>query len=119
MTERAGWGILGTGGIARTFAAAIGASSSGRLVAVGSRELDRAAAFAREFGAERSHGSYAALVTDPDVQFVYVGTPHTTHVELAVAALEAGKHVLCEKPIAVTRQGAEQTSPRTPVGHVS
>ncbi len=108
MSERAGWGILGTGGIARTFAAAVQVSASGRLAAVGSRDPARAEAFSREFGVTRSHGSYESLLADPAVQFVYVGTPHTTHVELSVAALEAGKHVLCEKPIAVTQQGAQR-----------
>jgi predicted dehydrogenase len=106
MTERAGWGILGTGGIAHTFANALGESRLGRLVAVGSRDAARSQAFAAEFGAQRSHGSYEALVNDPEVQFVYVATPHTTHVELAVLAAEAGKHVLCEKPVAVNAAGA-------------
>ncbi len=106
MSEKAGWGILGTGGIAHTFANAIGESQLGRLVAVGSRDAARSSAFAAEFGADRSHGSYEALVDDPGVQFVYVATPHTTHVELAVLAAEAGKHVLCEKPVAVNGAGA-------------
>jgi predicted dehydrogenase len=106
MSERATWGILGTGGIAHIFATAIQASSSGRLVAVGSREAASAASFASEFGIERSHGSYAALLDDPSVEFVYVATPHTTHVELAVAATRAGKHVLCEKPLAPSETGA-------------
>jgi predicted dehydrogenase len=106
MTEQAGWGILGTGGIAHTFANALGESQLGRLVAVGSRDAARSRAFATEFGAENSHGSYEALVNDPGVQFVYVATPHTTHVELAVLAAEAGRHVLCEKPVAVNSAGA-------------
>jgi len=106
MTERAGWGILGTGGIAHTFANALGESRLGRLVAVGSRDAARSKAFATEFGLERSRGSYQALVDDPEVEFVYVATPHTMHVELAVLAAEAGKHVLCEKPVAVNAAGA-------------
>ena len=106
MSERAGWGILGTGGIAHIFAAAVQASTSGRLVAVGSRDAGTAAAFAGEFGMERSYGSYTALLDDPAVEFVYVATPHPTHVELASAAARAGKHVLCEKPIAPSAAGA-------------
>lgn len=101
MNERVGWGILGTGGIARIFAGAVQVSASGRLVAVGSRDAARAEAFAREFGADRAHGSYEALIDDPGVQFVYIATPHPTHVALAVAGAEAGKQVLCEKPLAV------------------
>ncbi len=106
MSETAGWGILGTGGIARVFAAAVQESSLGRLAAVGSREAPRAEAFAREFQAERAHGSYEALLADPAVEFVYVATPHPLHVELAVAAAQAGKHILCEKPLAVSEAGA-------------
>ncbi len=100
--KRAGWGILGTGGIARVFATALGQSSSSRLVAVGSRDSARAEAFAKTFGADRSYGSYAAVLDDPAVEFAYIATPHTLHVELSTAAAAAGKHVLCEKPMAVT-----------------
>ena len=63
-------------------------------------------AFSREFGADRAYGSYDALLADPAVEFVYIATPHTLHAELAAAAAAAGKHVLCEKPIAVTAAGA-------------
>jgi predicted dehydrogenase len=106
MTERAGWGILGTGGIARVFADAVQRSNLGRLAAIGSRDSERAAAFSREFEAERSYGSYEGLLGDPAVEYVYVATPHPQHVELAVAAARAGKHILCEKPLAVSEAGA-------------
>ena len=106
MSDLAGWGILGTGGIARTFAAAVADSRYGRVVAVGSRDGGTARAFADEFACERAHGSYAAVLEDPGVDIVYVATPHNTHVELAVAAAQAGKHVLCEKPLAVNAAGA-------------
>lgn len=106
MTGQAGWGIIGTGGIANTFATALRESVLGRLVAVGSRDGERAAAFATSYGVERSYGSYEQLVADPEVQFVYIATPHTTHVELAVLAASAGKHILCEKPVAVNAAGA-------------
>lgn len=108
MSERVSWGILGTGGIATMFAAAIGASATGRLAAVASRDQDRADAFAAEFRAQTALSPYAALLDDPAVEIVYVATPHPTHAELAIAALESGKHVLCEKPLAVTRADGER-----------
>lgn len=108
MSERAGWGILGSGGIATIFAAAIRASASGRIATVTSRDRLRGAAFAAEVGADRASPSYPALLDDTDVEIVYVATPHPTHAALAIAALEAGKHVLCEKPIAVTTSDAER-----------
>jgi predicted dehydrogenase len=77
-------------------------------VAIGSRDQARADAFATEIGADRGHGSYDALIEDPGVEFVYVATPHPTHAELAIRAAEAGRHVLCEKPMAVTVRDAER-----------
>jgi len=99
------WGILGAGGIARTFARQVPALSSGEVVAVGSRDGSRAAAFAGEFGIPRSHAGYAALVADEGVDAVYVATPHSEHRAQALQAIEAGKHVLVEK--AFTRSAAE------------
>ena len=98
------WGILGTGGIAHTFAAALAARTRQRVVAVGSRTLARAEAFGVEVGA-RGYGSYAALVADPSVDVVYVATPHSAHREDALLALAAGKPVLVEK--AFTRNAGE------------
>ena len=89
MAERAGWGIVGTGTIARTFAEAVQLSSTGRLAAVGSRDADRAEAFAREFAVEHAHGSYQALFEDASVEYVYVATPHPLHAESAIAAARA------------------------------
>src|SRR5690554_5007980 len=88
------WGILGAGGIARTFARQVPAHSSGRVVAVGSRDGARAAAFAEEHGIERSHGGYDELLADGDVDAVYVATPHSEHRDHALLAIAAGKHVL-------------------------
>jgi predicted dehydrogenase len=90
------WGILGTGGIARTFAADLALTDSGTVVAVGSRST--ADSFADEFGIPNRHGSYESLVSDPDVDVVYVATPHPMHHDNAVLALRAGKPVLVEKP---------------------
>lgn len=93
------WGILATGAIARTFARAITGSTTAELVAVASRDQERANGFAAEFPGAAAHGSYQALLDDPQVQAVYVATPHPEHAQWAIRALEAGRHVLCEKPM--------------------
>jgi predicted dehydrogenase/aryl-alcohol dehydrogenase-like predicted oxidoreductase len=100
------WGILGPGRIARAFASALATSTTGRLVAVGGRRQEAADAFAREFKAERAHGSYEALLADPGVQAVYVAVPHPWHAEWAIKAAEAGKHILCEKPLGLNHAEA-------------
>jgi predicted dehydrogenase len=100
------WGILGTGFIAGAFARGVRASQTGELVAVGSRTQESADRFAKEFGIARAHGSYEALLADGNVQAVYVAIPHPMHLEWTVRATKAGKHVLCEKPIAMNRSGA-------------
>jgi predicted dehydrogenase/aryl-alcohol dehydrogenase-like predicted oxidoreductase len=102
MVDQLNWGVLGPGDIARTFARQLPLSRTGRLVAVGSRDAGRATAFAAEFGAARAHGSYEELLADPEVDAVYIATPHPAHPEWVIRAAEAGKHVLCEKPLAVT-----------------
>lgn len=93
-----GWGILGSGGIARTFARDLGLLPDARLVAVGSRSSAGLADIQVSFGAVRAHGSYEALVVDPEIDVVYVATPHIAHFDNMVMCLEAGKAVLCEKP---------------------
>lgn len=99
------WGILGPGGIAGAFAWSVNEFTAGELVAVGSRVVERAERFAQEYGVGRAHGSYESLVADPDVQAVYVASPHSAHAEHALLAIEAGKHVLVEK--AFTRNATE------------
>src|SRR5699024_9400502 len=99
------WGIIGPGGIARRFAADVSAHTAASIVAVGSRSQERAAAFAAEFGIATAYGSYAELVADPQVQAVYIASPHSEHLEHALLALRAGKPVLVEK--SVTRNAAE------------
>ena len=79
------------------------------VVAVGSRDLGRAEAYARERGIERAHGSYEAVLADPDVDAVYVALPNALHVEWATRALEAGKHVLVEKPFSTRPEEVEAT----------
>jgi predicted dehydrogenase len=103
----ANWGILGTGRIARRFVEALAGSTSERAVAVASRDTARAAAFARELGVPRGYGSYEALLADPEVALVYVALPPSLHAEWCVAAARAGKHVLCEKPLATSSAEAE------------
>ena len=99
MTTR--WGILSTGRIARKLADAVVASESSSLVAVGSRTQAAADAFAADYGI-CAHGGYQALLADPAVDVVYVATPHPQHAEWTIRALQAGKAVLCEKPLGVS-----------------
>ncbi|WP_213989193.1 Gfo/Idh/MocA family oxidoreductase [Sodalis sp. dw_96] len=97
MNTSLGWGILATGGIAELFTHDLVASGL-KVVAVGSRSEEKARAFAQRFGIPKAHGGYQQLVSDPDVDIVYVATPHPQHLDAALLALEAGKHVLIEKP---------------------
>ncbi|WP_144712218.1 Gfo/Idh/MocA family protein [Curtobacterium pusillum] len=93
------WGVIGPGEIANDFTATLHAHSDQRVVAVGSRSPERAAAFAARHGVPGVHGSYEALVADPTVDVVYVASPHPQHLEHALLAIAAGKHVLVEKPM--------------------
>ncbi len=106
MDGRLNWGILATGGIARNFAAGLAVARAGRLVAVGSRTAEAAEKFAADFGGIRAHASYAALLADPAVEAVYVATPHPGHLEWTMRAAQAGKHILCEKPLALNQAEA-------------
>jgi predicted dehydrogenase len=92
---------MGTGRIAGIFSRGILASQSGQLAAVGSRTQASADRFARDFGVPRAHGSYEVLLADREVQAVYVGLPHPFHAEWTIRAARAGKHILCEKPLAL------------------
>ncbi|MGA1494812.1 MAG: Gfo/Idh/MocA family protein [Rhodothermales bacterium] len=102
------WGMVGLGRIAHTFARDLARFQNASLVAVGSRSRENARAFAAEHGARWAYDSYEAVYTHPDVDIVYVATPHHQHAELSRAALRAGKHVLCEKPAAIN--AAQMTS---------
>ena len=101
MAGKVGWGFLGTGKIARILAQVLRESAYGELVAVGSRDRERARAFGAEFGVPRVH-DYQGVVEDPGVELVYVATYHTLHRDWATRALEVGKGVLCEKPIGMS-----------------
>jgi predicted dehydrogenase len=96
MTLR--WGVVGTGKIAGSFVRDAGFLPDAQIVAVGSRSQESADRFGEEHGVPRRHATYQALVEDPDVDAVYVATPHPLHAENALAAIAAGKHVLVEKP---------------------
>jgi predicted dehydrogenase/aryl-alcohol dehydrogenase-like predicted oxidoreductase len=99
--ERVRWGLLAAGNIAKAFAKGVMNSKLSELVAVGSRSQKNADAFGKEFGIKRRHGSYEALLNDPEVDAVYISTPHPMHAEWVIKACEAGKHVLCEKPMGI------------------
>jgi predicted dehydrogenase len=102
------WGILGTGGIARAFATALLDTPGAQLAAVGSRTLASAQEFARSFGSPRCYGSYQGLADAPDIDILYIATPHPLHAPNALMALGAGKAVLCEKPFTMNLREAEQ-----------
>jgi predicted dehydrogenase len=93
------WGILSTARIAQRIVEGARLSQDAQIVAVGSRDLTRAQAYADEHGIARAHGSYEDLLADPEVDAVYIPLPNSMHVPWSVRALEAGKHVLCEKPL--------------------
>jgi predicted dehydrogenase len=94
------WGILGTGNIAGQFAAGVLGSHRGTLAACGSRTADAARRFAQQHTIPHPHASYDALLADPAVQAIYVSLPNNMHHEWTLKSLAAGKHVLCEKPMA-------------------
>jgi predicted dehydrogenase len=108
MTEPLRWGLIGTGLIAGVFAGDLDLTDSGRVVAVGSRRMDSANRFADRFGIPNRHASYQALVDDPDVDVVYVATPHPMHRDDALLALRAGKPVLVEKPFTMNAAEAKE-----------
>jgi predicted dehydrogenase len=113
MTALIRWGILGTGGIAHQFATALRDVPDARLVAVGSRALGTAQRFAQEFGgagsaAVAAYASYEELVNDPQVDVVYVASPHTLHAANVKLCLQANKPVLCEKPFTVNARQARE-----------
>jgi predicted dehydrogenase len=96
-----GWGVVGTGDVSRYLVSDLGALDSARRAAVCSRSPERGREFAAEFGFDVAHASMADFLADVTVDIVYLATPHSTHADLAVRALEAGKHVLVEKPLGI------------------
>lgn len=106
------WGILGPGWIAERFAESIQAHTGQVIAAVGSRSLGRSKAFAETYNVPAAYGSYAELAAAPDVDIVYVCTPHTGHHAAAVLAIDAGKHVLVEKPLGLNADQAKDIASR-------
>lgn len=107
MATKLKWGIIGTGYIAGRFARGLAESKTGELVAVGSRSPEPAKKFTAEFPVT-AYISYESLLADPDVEAVYISTPHPAHAEWAIKAARAGKHVLCEKPLTINLAQAEE-----------
>ena len=107
--DRIGWGIVGLGRIADgAIAPAVGAAPNSSLAGVVSRDAAKAKDFAERHGAASAYDDYRALLDDPDVDAVYICTPNALHADQVVAAAEAGKHVLCDKPLATTVADAER-----------
>jgi D-xylose 1-dehydrogenase (NADP+, D-xylono-1,5-lactone-forming) len=102
------WGILSTANINRYVIPAARASDKVELIAVASRDQARADAYVHEWEIERAYGSYEALLEDPDVEALYISLPNSMHVEWSIRSLEAGKHVLCEKPLDRRPEDVEQ-----------
>lgn len=102
------WGIMATGGIAKSFAANLTLLPEAEIAAVASRRQETADSFARTYDVSRAYGSYAQLVEDPDVEVVYVASPHALHREHSAMALEAGKPVLCEKALTLNAREAQE-----------
>jgi len=108
MSDAIRWGILSTGSIAKKFAQGLPHTNGGKLVAVGSRTQAAADAFGDDFDVPRRHGSYEALADDPEVDAIYVATPHNLHKDHSILCLNAGKAVLCEKPFTINAGQAEE-----------
>lgn len=102
------WGIAGTGRISHQFAQDFEYVHNGAVTAVSSRSQNAADAFAKQYGIEHSHAGYDALLANPDVDAVYIASPHTFHYQNTVDAIHAGKHVLCEKPFTVNSEESEK-----------
>lgn len=110
------WGLLSTARINRLIIPAVRASARSEVTTVASRSLDKGRAYADEWQLPRVHGTYEALLADPDVDVLYVPLPNSLHVEWTIRALQAGKHVLCEKPLALNAADVDriaETAART------
>lgn len=108
MTDKIRWGILSTGNIAHAFTQALQYLDDAEVIAVGSRSGDRADAFGDRYGIPNRHDSYASLANDPDVDVIYVATPHIFHKDNSLLCLNAGKAVLCEKAFTINAAEAQE-----------
>ncbi|WP_281299392.1 Gfo/Idh/MocA family protein [Flavobacterium limnophilum] len=107
-TRKIKWGIIGLGTIAHQFAKDLMLVEEAELVAVASRNLDKATAFAKNYDCKKAYDSYDAIINDAEVDILYIATPHNSHAALSIKALQNKKHVLCEKPIALNHDDALQ-----------
>ncbi|MBQ9562909.1 MAG: Gfo/Idh/MocA family oxidoreductase [Lachnospiraceae bacterium] len=112
------WGIVGCGRIAATFAQALSGVEDACLLAAAARDLGRAEAFAERWNVKRAYGSYEELAADPDVDVVYIAVPHGLHMAASILCMNAGKHVLCEKPMALNAAQAEEMFAAAKRNHV-
>ena len=108
MSRPIAWGIVGTGGVARQFAADLALLPDASLIGVCSRDLEKAKAFQTEFRAERPYSDLDAMLADPGIDLIYIATPNALHAEQALRAIAAGKSVLVEKPLATSVADAER-----------
>lgn len=102
------WGIVGCGNIANKFANDLALVEDAELYAVASRSLEKATTFGQKYNAKQRYGNYGDLFSDKDVDIVYIATPHNSHCGLSIRAMESGKHVLCEKPLAINQKEAKK-----------
>jgi len=107
-TEKIKWGIIGLGTIAHQFANDLMLVEEAELVAVASRSFDKAQEFAEKYDCKKAHDSYDAIINDPEIDILYIATPHNSHAVLTIKALQNNKHVLCEKPLALNYNDALQ-----------
>ncbi len=108
MTQPVRWGILGPGKIANKFAQGLQTIPDAVIQAVASRSLERARKFAGAYDAASAYGNYQTLLDDPEIDVVYVATPHSYHKDLVMMSIDAGKHVVCEKPMGINAQEVEE-----------
>ena len=106
--QKINWGIVGCGNIANKFVSDLALVEDAELQAVASRNLEKAEAFGQKHNSKKCYGSYDELFLDSDIDIVYIATPHNSHCELSLKALEHVKHVLCEKPLSINRKEAEK-----------
>jgi predicted dehydrogenase len=102
------WGIIGLGTIAHQFANDLMLVEEAELVAVASRNLEKAQEFAEKYDCKKAYDSYDAIINDPEIDILYIATPHNSHAALTIKALQSNKHVLCEKPLALNYDDALQ-----------
>jgi len=100
-TKTINWGVIAPGKISKKFAQDMSLVEGNEIISVASRSLERAQEFADEFKVSKVYGDYDSILSDPDIDILYIATPHTFHAEWAIKALNAKKHVLCEKPLGI------------------